>query len=313
MSLACPDLSVIILSYNVRDLLRNCLHTVFASRGQMQIEVFVVDNCSHDASTTMVREEFAAYISDPVVTNGISYTLDVIDAPRNGGFSYGNNIGLRRSKGRYVLLLNPDTELPPDALQSMVDYLDTHPQAGVAGPKLVLRDGRLDLACRRSFPTPQVSLYRMLMLSKLFPRSPRFAGYNMTYLDPDTPTEVDSVVGAFMMVRREAMEQAGYMDESFFMYGEDLDWALRIKQCGYQVHYWPRVTVLHLKGQSSRQLSVRSIVEFYRAMLIFYRKHYAHNTFFLLNWFIIAGIYTHGGLALLVNSFRPRAQKRTTI
>jgi GT2 family glycosyltransferase len=150
--------------------------------------------------------------------------------------------------------------------------MDADETIGAAGPKLVLLDGALDLACRRSFPTPEISFYRMAGLSKLFPRSKRFGRYNMTYLDPDTETEVDSVVGAFMLVRRTAIQRVGLFDETFFMYGEDLDWAYRIKQAGWKVMYNPRVTVTHVKRAASRQ-SKRAQREFYRAMLIFYRKH----------------------------------------
>jgi hypothetical protein len=158
-------------------------------------------------------------------------------------------------------------------------------------------DGSLDLACRRAFPTPQVSLYRMAGLSKLFPRSPRFGRYNMTYLDPDQTVEVDSVVGAYMQVRGQAIHQVGLLDETFFMYGEDLDWAYRIKQRGWQVWYNPAVTVLHVKEAASKTSS-KARYEFYRAMLIFYRKHYQATTPLLLHWTIVGGIGLRGALDL---------------
>jgi N-acetylglucosaminyl-diphospho-decaprenol L-rhamnosyltransferase len=179
----------------------------------------------------------------------------------------------------------------------MVDYLDAHPDVGVAGPKLVRADGSLDLACRRSFPTPEVSFYRITGLSRLFPQSPRFGRYNMTYLDPDVETEVDSVVGAFMLVRREAIQQVGLLDERFFMYGEDLDWALRIQQAGWKIYYNPRVTVFHHKRAASTGSS-RAQYEFYRAMYLFYDKHYAGDTPFWLHWLILAGIALKGGSRL---------------
>jgi hypothetical protein len=295
-----PDLSVIILNYNTRDLLRACLRSVFASvlapnaERSRGLEVIVVDNCSRDGSAEMVEAEFPQ--------------AHVIRSPRNGGFAFGNNLGLRVARGRYLLLLNPDTETPPDALAALVSFMDAHAEAGVVGPRLVRADGSLDLACRRSFPTPEVSLYRILGLSKLFPKSRRFARYNMTYLDEHALAEVDSVVGACMMVRREAMDQAGLLDEEFFMYGEDLDWAYRIKQHGWKVYYNPAAVILHYKRESAKQRPVKTITEFYRAMLIFHRKHYAAQTFFLLNWLIIAGVYLRGGLALLLNRLRPREE-----
>jgi N-acetylglucosaminyl-diphospho-decaprenol L-rhamnosyltransferase len=174
----------------------------------------------------------------------------------------------------------------------------------------VRADGSLDLACRRSFPSPAVSFYRLVGLSKLFPRSSRFGRYNLTYLDPDQPTEMDSGVGACMLIRREALEQAGLFDEAFFMYGEDLDLCYRLKQCGWRVHYYPAVQVLHYKGQASKQVADKATSEFYRAMLLFHSKHYAQNTFFLGNWLITAGIFLFGGVAHLRNRLRPADQRR---
>ncbi len=297
------DLAIIIVNYNTRDLLGDCLRSVYDSRGDFSYEVCVVDNCSSDGSAEMVRRQFPQ--------------TRLIASQVNGGYAYANNLGLRAfgfgdgapdvssPVPRYALLLNPDTVLPPAALQEMIDFMEAHPEAGAAGPRLVLRDGRLDLACRRSFPSPQVSSYRMVGLSKLFPKSRRFGRYNMTYLDPDLLIEVDSVVGAFMLVRGRAIEQVGLLDESFFMYGEDLDWAYRLKQVGWKVYYNPDVTVLHYKRASSRY-SRKAQIEFCRAMLVFYRKHYAATTPFWLHWLVMAGIALRWGIALL----RPGAVTR---
>lgn len=288
------DLAVVILNYNTRELLRACLRTVFASQGDFRYEVCVVDNASTDGSAELVGQEFPQVI--------------LITSASNGGFSYGNNLGLRRfgftdrpgageraSTPRYMLLLNPDTEVPPAALADMLAFMDACPRCGVAGPKLVRLDGSLDLACRRSFPSPEISLYRMAGLSKLFPGSQRFGRYNMTYVDPDQVTQVDSVVGAFMLVRGEAIHQAGLLDEAFFMYGEDLDWAYRIKKLGWEVWYNPAVTVLHVKEAASKS-SVKARQEFYRAMEIFYRKHYEATTPRWLHWLIVGGISLRGGV-----------------
>jgi N-acetylglucosaminyl-diphospho-decaprenol L-rhamnosyltransferase len=294
------DLAVIIVNYNTRDYLRNCLTSIYNSRGDFAFEACVVDNASSDGSADMVRAEFPQ--------------TRLIESPTNGGYSYANNLGLEAyhfgprnrarhgthisrlaSSGnlsgtpRYALLLNPDTVLPSDGLAMMLEFMEGHPEVGVAGPKLVLEDGSLDLACRRSFPTPQVAVYRMVGLSKLFPHHPRFGRYNLTYLDPDQITRVDSVVGAFMLVRGEAVRQVGLLDEDFFMYGEDLDWAYRITQVGWQVYYNPAVTVLHVKRAASRH-SHKAAREFYRAMRIFYYKHYASSTPFWLHWLVLAGI-----------------------
>jgi N-acetylglucosaminyl-diphospho-decaprenol L-rhamnosyltransferase len=288
------DLSIVILNYNTRDVLGACLNSVLASSFAGSIEIVVIDNCSNDGSAEMVERDFR--------------TVTLIRSPRNGGFAFGNNLGLRVAVGRYVLLLNPDTVLPNSALATLVAFMDEHPEAGVCGPRLVRADGSLDLACRRSFPTPEVSFYRISGLSKLFPKSARFARYNLTYLDEHQLAEVDSVVGACMLVRSEAIRQAGLLDEEYFMYGEDLDWAYRIKARGWKVFYNPAATVLHYKRESAKQRPVKTITEFYRAMLIFHRKYYAARTFFLLNWLIVAGIYLRGGLALMVNRLRPREE-----
>lgn len=280
------DLSIIIVNYNTRDLLRDCLTSIFCSSGIFTFEVNVVDNASSDGSADMVRTKFPQ--------------VNLISSEVNGGFAFANNLGLRRAgfnddgnfqpqAPRYALLLNPDTLLPPTALVDMVTFLDERPEAGAAGPKLVLPDGALDLACRRAFPTPEVSFYRLFGLSKLFPDHPVFGRYNMTYSDPDELIEVDSVVGAFMMVRREAIAQAGLLDETYFMYGEDLDWAYQIKANGWKVYYNPAVSVTHVKRAASRH-SPKARVEFYRAMDIFYRKFYAGCTPFWLHSLVVIGI-----------------------
>jgi hypothetical protein len=303
------DLLIVIVNYNTRDLLRDCLASIYESQSDFSYRICVVDNGSRDDSAAMVRQEFPQ--------------AQLIASPTNSGYAYANNLGLTAfgfenaplvghpsppvppnfgGPGglvpRYALLLNADTLLPPSALQEMLDFMEAHPEAGAAGPRLVREDGSLDLACRRGFPTPSAFFYRMMGLSKLFPQSPRFGRYNLTYLDPDELTEVDSVVGAFMLVRAEAIQQVGLLDESFFLYGEDLDWAYRIRKAGWKIYYNPQVTVLHVKAASTKH-SRRARYEFYRAMNIFYRKHYAATTPFWLHWLIIAGIVLQGSLAML--------------
>ncbi len=285
-------LGIVIVNWNTRDLLRECLKSLEASDPSVIRRVVVVDNASTDGSAPMVRAEFPAA---EIIANSI-----------NGGFSQANNLGLKalgfgtdgeRDRPRYALLLNPDTVLPPDALRCMIDRMDSDLTVGIAGPRLVMLDGKLDLACRRSFPTPEVSLWRMVGFSRLFPKSKLFGRYNMTYLDEHQETEVDCVVGAFMMVRREAIETVGLLDESFWMYGEDIDWAFRIKQAGWTVLYYPKVTVLHVKRAASR-LNPRARLEFQRASLIFYRKHYAATTPRLLHFAVLIGLLLKGGRPL---------------
>ncbi len=302
------DVGVVIVNYNTRELLLACLDSVYKNRGEMTFRVLVVDNCSTDGSVEAVRAAFPQ--------------VELIESAYNGGYAYANNLALRRlgfwdqpgrapkpDAPRYVLLLNPDTLLPPDALARMVAFLDAKPQAGAAGPKLVRPDGRLDKACRRSFPSPEVSFWRLTGLSRLFPRSRRFGRYNLTYIDPDLTIQVDSVVGAFMMIRQEAIRDVGLLDEGFFMYGEDLDWAYRIKQAGWQIWYYPEVTVLHYKGASSRQRSTESIRAFYDAMRRFHHKHYRSQTPWVVNWLIEVGITVFYYLELGRNALRPPGRK----
>jgi N-acetylglucosaminyl-diphospho-decaprenol L-rhamnosyltransferase len=291
------DLSVVIVNWNTKDLLRGCLTSLYDSEGDFSFETVVVDNCSSDGSAEMVREEFPQ--------------VHLIESEINGGYAYANNQGLRCFHARYYLLLNPDTVLPPDALRRMLEFLDNHPEVGIAGPKLVMADGELDMACRRSFPTPENSFYKLFGLSRFFPNSERFGRYNLTYLDPDQVAEVDSVVGAFMMVRREVVEEVGCLDEQYFMYAEDLDWALRAKRAGWKVYYYPEVTVLHYKRQSSQQNKDRSNYEFWRAMYIFYRKHYAHETPLWLHYLVLGGLSVRGRGRMLRTIMRAERQRAT--
>jgi len=304
------DLGIVIVSYNTRDLLRTCLRSVYASQGDFTFEVCVVDNASRDGSAEMVAAEFPQVrlianrenVGYPAANNQALRAFGFTNQPTNQLTNQPTN--QLTNQPTFVLLLNSDTELPPDAIARMLAFMNEHPDAGIAGPKVVLPNGSLDLACRRSFPTPEVSFYRMALLSRIFPRSRRFGRYNLTYLDPDQLTEVDCVMGAFMLLRAEAIAQAGLMDEQFFMYGEDLDWAYRIKAMGWKVYYNPSVSVLHVKRASTRQ-NPRAQIEFYRAMEVFYRKHYAATTSRWLHGLIVGSIRLRQGLERLRLALTP--------
>jgi hypothetical protein len=288
------DLGIVIVNYNTRDRLRDCLRSLEASRG-VSCDIFVVDNDSPDGSAAMVRAEFPH--------------VHLIESRINGGYPYANNLALREILARdpappFTLLLNPDTVVPPDALAQMIAFFAAHPDAGIAGPKLVMADGKLDSACRRSFPSPELSIYHVLGLDDRFPKSERFARYEMTFRDENEMIEVDSVVGAFMLMRTETLRQAGLLDEIYFMYGEDLDLALRIKQRGWKVYYNPAVQVLHYKREASRH-SERAQYEFWRAGYIFYKKHYAHKTALPLRVLITLGLAWKGGTKLAREMLRP--------
>ncbi len=280
------DLAVVIVNYNVSALLKNCLDTVYASTGDITYRVCVVDNASPDDSVRMVAEQF------PQAT--------LIANQDNRGYPAANNQGMvalgvgSDDEPRYTLLLNPDTELPADCLFEYVKWMDENQDVGIVGPRLVLPDGSLDLACRRSFPSPQVSMHRMLGLSSLFPQSHIFGRYNMTYLPEDQLTEVDSVVGAFMLVRTQAIKEEGMLDEVFWMYGEDLDWSKRIKDAGWKIVYNPMRKVKHVKRASSKQ-NPKAQFEFDRAMIIFYYRHYRNETGWLMHLLVMLGLAVKGG------------------
>lgn len=292
-----PDLAVVIVNYNTRRLLEQCLISIYQSQGDFSFSVWVVDNASTDGSAAMVATRFPEAC--------------LVRSEINGGWPYANNLGLKgilngqEESPRYALLLNPDTLLPTAALADMLTFMEEHSKAGAVGPRLVRANGELDLACRRSFPAPASSFYRIIGLSNLFPRSQRFAQYNLTYLDPDETVEVDSVAGSFMLVRREAIQDVGLLDESFFMYGDDLDWAYRMKSAGWKIYYNADVTVLHYKGEASKT-SRRAHYEFYRAMLIFFRKHYRATTSPILYWLVTSGIIMRGTMAMLGERIQPR-------
>jgi GT2 family glycosyltransferase len=290
------DLSIIILNYNTREHLRVCLTSLLTEGSSVETEIFVVDNASSDGSAEMVAAEF------PWVT--------LIRSPRNGGFAYGNNLALRRAQGEAMLLLNPDTTLPQGSLHRLLDALAAHPQAGVVGPKLLRPDGSMHLACRRSFPTPSIAFYRLSGLSRLFPRSRRFGRYNLTYADPDQSAEVDSVCGACLLIRRAVVERIGLLDQRFFLYGEDLDWCLRAREAGWSVRYEPSIVIQHRHGAASRKSALRTTFHFFRAMDLFYRKHYIRRYHPLVTGAVRTGIYGALAVALCRAALTAPSQRR---
>jgi GT2 family glycosyltransferase len=226
-------------------------------------EILVVDNASSDGSVAMLVETF------PNVT--------VLVNPSNAGFSRANNRALRQARGRDVLLLNPDTVVEPGAVATLIRALRSLPGAVAVGPRVLRPDGRLDLACRRSFPSPGVAAARLLGLSRLFPRSRVLARYNLTFQDPGQPGEIDAGTAAAMCFSREALAAVAFFDEDFFMYGEDLDLCYRLKQRGGRIYYVPSATVIHLKGMASGRQARAMLREFHRSMWLFYRKHYVRG------------------------------------
>jgi N-acetylglucosaminyl-diphospho-decaprenol L-rhamnosyltransferase len=290
------DLSVIILNYNTRDHLRVCLESVAGEGSALEREVFVVDNASADGSAEMVATEFP--------------WVQLITAERNGGFAYGNNLALRVSRGDAVMLLNPDTRVPNGAFGALLQRLRANARVGVVGPKLLRPDGTMHLASRRSFPTPSVAFYRFSGLSRLFPKSERFGRYNLTFVEPDVPLEVDSVCGACMLLRRDVIDEVGLLDERFFMYGEDLDWCLRAREAGWIVRYEPSIVVQHQHGAASRKRALRTTFHFFRAMDLFYQKHYVERYHPLVTGAVRTAIYGALTLAMCRSFLTPPSQRR---
>jgi GT2 family glycosyltransferase len=241
------------------------------------MEVIVCDNGSTDGSLAMIRKEFPRVV--------------IIDNGKNLGYAAGNNPGIKRSRGRYVLLLNTDIEMPKDTLRVMLSFMDSDPSIGVSTCKLLLPDGSMDPACHRGFPTPWASLTYMSGLERLFPHSTLFSQYHQGYKDLSVIHEVDCIVGAFFLVRKEVISSVGLLDESYFMYAEDIDWAYRIRAAGWKIMFNPTVTMLHKKKQSGRAHALRkrrftTEIYFHRYNWLFYKKHYAKRYGWLTTFLI---------------------------
>ena len=252
-----PTVSVIIVSYKVRYYIEQCLNSVLRSVPDAQI--LVVDNKSDDGSVEYLRERFPG--------------AEVIANDFNAGFGKANNMALAKATGKYVLFLNPDTVVAERTIPGCIEYMEAHPETGAVGVRMQYGDGRFALESRRSLPTPSVSFWHMTGLGRLFPRSKVFARYHLTYLDRDVECPIDVVSGAYMFVRKEALDKTGGFDESFFMYGEDIDLSYRILQQGYQNSYLP-IPIIHYKGESTIKTSFRYAKVFYDAMIIFFKKHF---------------------------------------
>ncbi len=283
------DISVIIVNYNVRQFLENALTSLYRALDGLSSEVFVVDNASDDGSPEMVRSKFPGVL--------------LIENKENVGFARANNIALRRARGDYLLIINPDTIVQEDTLPVMVRLMRENPDIGAAGCKILNPDGSFQAPCRRSFPTPWVAFTKIFGLSTLFPHSRLFGRYNVSYLNPDESYEVDAVSGSFMMVSRRAYEKVGGLDESFFMYGEDLDWCYRIARAGFKVYYSHATKIIHFKGESTRRSDIDELTLFYRAMQQFVEKHFSRSV--LMKSVLSLGIRVRAAAAFLARVGRP--------
>ncbi|MBI9054526.1 MAG: glycosyltransferase [Bacteroidales bacterium] len=288
-------LSIIIVNYNVKHFLEQCLISVFNAIKNIETEVFVVDNNSVDGSCTMIKEKYPSVI---LIENKINY-----------GFSVANNQALKIAKGEYHLLLNPDTVVEEDSFQKCLDFMDIHPEAGALGVKMIDGKGRFLPESKRALPTPSVSFYKIFGLSKLFPHSKKFAQYHLGHLDNNTINEIEILPGAFMFMRKEALDKTGLLDEDYFMYGEDIDLSYRITNAGYKNYYYPETTIIHYKGESTKKGSLNYVFIFYNAMIIFARKHFSKKNAKLYSIIINLAIYFRAFMAILnrfiKNAFLP--------
>ena len=270
------DLSIIIVNFNTKNLLRDCLNSIKRSEINYSLEIIVVDNKSKDNSSLMVKKEFKE--------------VTLIENNDNLGFSKANNKAVKKAHGRYILLLNPDTIVPKDTLQVMMDFMKKNKKVGAATCKIELTDGSLDQASHRGFPTVWNSFTYFSGLEKLFPKVKLFSGYSLGYLSKSITHEIDSACGAFLIIRREAGEEVDWLDEDYFWYGEDLDFCYRLKQKGWQIMFVPQVKIIHYKGAASgikkhsqkismadgkiKEKAIRASTE---VMHIFFRKHYQNK------------------------------------
>ena len=283
-------LSVIIVNYNVKYYLDQCIRSVLRAFEEMNTpaEIIVVDNHSADGSVDYLEQRYPQKLF-PMVR--------FVRSAHNLGFARANNIAIRQSRGEYVLLLNPDTIVGEDALKASVDFMDVHEDAGAVGVRMLGAQGRRAMESRRGLPTPMVSFFKMLGFCNRWPHHRLFGKYYMGYLPWGEPSQIEVVSGAYCMLRRKALDEVGLLDEDFFMYGEDIDLSYRVLKGGYHNYYLP-VDILHYKGESTQKSSFRYVHVFYEAMLIFFRKHYSGMTF-LLSLPIKTAIYAKALMALV--------------
>ncbi len=282
-------LSVVIVNYNVKHFLEQCLLSVKKAMENVEGEIFVVDNSSVDGSTDMVRKKF------PLV--------QIIANKENQGFAKANNQAIRKAKGEYILLLNPDTVVEDDTFGKVVAFMDSHPDAGGLGVKMVDGYGKFLPESKRGLPTPATAFYKIFGLSALFPHSKRFSKYHLGYLDENKIHKVDILAGAFMLLRKSVLDKTGLLDEAFFMYGEDIDLSYRIMQAGYNNYYFPETRIIHYKGESTKKSSVNYVLVFYHAMVVFARKHFTTKRAGIFAFFINIAIYFRALLALVSRFF----------
>ncbi len=284
------NISIIIVNFKVKYFLEQCLKSIEKSIGNLCVEVFVVDNNSRDGSVEFVEENFPS--------------IKLIANKTNYGFSYANNQAIKQAKGKYILILNPDTIIEEDTLIKCFEFMNDDKKIGALGVKMIDGSGNFLSESKRALPTPSVAFFKIFGLSKLFPKSKKFGKYHLTYLDKDETNEVDVLSGAFMFVRKTVLDKIGLFDEQFFMYGEDIDLSYRIQSSGNKIMYFPKTKIIHFKGESTKKGSFNYVRTFYEAMIIFARKHFANNNKFnFYIFFINFAIYLKASISILTAFF----------
>lgn len=294
------DLTIIIVNWNAKELLKKCLASIYENTKDIKFEIIVVDNNSSDDSCIMLKDKYAD-----------TKDFKLIENKDNKGFAGANNQAIRISKGKAILLLNPDTIINGDVIHKTYECLINEVKLGVAGCKVLNPDGTLQLACRRMAPRPKDAFFKLFGISKLFKKNKNLTRYNLTHVSEDEFLDVDSVSGCFLMIKKEVIDKIGLLDETFFMYGEEMDWCMRAKKSGYIVRYCPVGTIIHYKGESSKQLGTKATYEFYRAMIIFYNKYNREDNLFIFNWIVYVGIVLLGMIAIVKNIVIPNGRVGT--
>ena len=283
------DLSVVIVNYQTFELTRDTVNSILKYSYPFTYEIIVVDNASGDDSLAKLKD----YFKDDV---------KFIASKENNGFAAGNNQALRVAEGRYVLLLNSDTIVWEYTLENIYNYMELNPDVGACGCQVLLENGELDKACKRSFPNVKNSFFRLFHI----PTNSNDNDYNLDNLDDDGTYEIDCLTGAFMFINKKALDDVGFLDESFFMYGEDIDLCYRIKKAGYKIVYIGNSKITHFKGASSKKQKSKLIYEFYRAMYVYYKKHHANESSFIVNFIVYLGIAFLCILKLFLNLFKKK-------
>lgn len=298
------DLSIIVLNYNTKDLTKNCLNSVLASKtDKYKIQIIAVDNGSCDGSVQMIRKEFPQVI--------------LVDNKENYGFARGNNDGLLKAKGKYILFLNSDTKLFPETLKTMLDYMEENSKVGLSTCRVEFVDGSLDPASHRGFPTPWNAFSYFSGMDKLFPHSRFFSGYHLGYLNKRNIHEIDTPTGAFYLTRREIIESIGSFDERYFMYAEDIDLSLRIKNAGWKIMFVPTTKIIHYKKQSGRakreqgkvtneakEIRGKTLRCFFDSMKIFYDTHYKNKYPWVTRELVLGAIWIFTKVKLIQNKLK---------